>query len=328
VAKKKQEEASGGSPAWMATFSDLMNLLLCFFVLLFSMSTVDAEKFETVIASLQARFSVLSGGATAIGDGEMVGAGINQLQYYDEFYNPDANSSGKGQFSQDGEQLNEDDQAIEKGGQNEGQNGESGDSSGYDASNGEQSTENDDTGENTEEGASASDQLSDEELQEQYEAKGLEESEAMAEQVEENAAKYGIQDQVEISFNAQYVMITLNGAVLFDSGSETIKEDALPLVDKVGRILDHYTANIIEVEGHTDNVPIHNGRFEDNNVLSMYRALSVADYLREITSLDPARIKSSGRGDYVPIADNSTAEGRALNRRVVIKIYNSYNSED
>jgi chemotaxis protein MotB len=99
-------------------------------------------------------------------------------------------------------------------------------------------------------------------------------------------------------------------------------------VDKVGRILDHYTANIIEVEGHTDNVPIHNGRFEDNNVLSMYRALSVADYLREITSLDPARIKSSGRGDYVPIADNSTAEGRALNRRVVIKIYNSYNSED
>ena len=98
-------------------------------------------------------------------------------------------------------------------------------------------------------------------------------------------------------------------------------------MDKVGRILDHYSDNIIEVEGHTDNVPIHNGRFADNNVLSMYRALSVADYLREVTSLNPAHIKSSGRGAYVPIADNATAEGRALNRRVVIKIYNSYNSE-
>jgi len=49
VARKKTEEAPAGAPAWMATFSDLMNLLLCFFVLLFSMSTVDAEKFEMVI---------------------------------------------------------------------------------------------------------------------------------------------------------------------------------------------------------------------------------------------------------------------------------------
>lgn len=59
MAKKKQEEAPKGSPAWMATFSDLMNLLLCFFVLLFSMSTVDAAKFEMVVASLQSTFSVL-----------------------------------------------------------------------------------------------------------------------------------------------------------------------------------------------------------------------------------------------------------------------------
>ncbi|MCR5012762.1 MAG: chemotaxis protein, partial [Lachnospiraceae bacterium] len=51
MAKKKEEQGAPGSPAWMATFSDLMNLLLCFFVLLFSMSTVDAQKFEEVAAS-------------------------------------------------------------------------------------------------------------------------------------------------------------------------------------------------------------------------------------------------------------------------------------
>lgn len=312
MARQKKDDPPAGSPAWMATFSDLMNLLLCFFVLLFSMSTVDAEKFTLVIASLQSHFSVLQGGAASIGDGEMVSAGINQLQYYDTFYNPDANSQGKGKFEESGQQIMADDSVIEKGdpGQNTGQTGIN---PGV---------------EETQEGQNGQYQkLSDQELQEQYEQKGLEESEDMAEKVDKKAAKYGIQDKIEVSFNAQYVMITLNGSVLFDSGSEVIRKEALPLVDKVGRILDHYTANIIEVEGHTDNVPIHNGRFEDNNVLSMYRALSVADYLREVTSVNPAHIKSSGRGDYVPIADNATAEGRALNRRVVIKIYNSYNSD-
>ncbi|MDD7178641.1 MAG: flagellar motor protein MotB [Lachnospiraceae bacterium] len=316
MARQKKEDPPAGSPAWMATFSDLMNLLLCFFVLLFSMSTVDAEKFQLVIASLQSHFSVLQGGASSIGDGEMVSAGINQLQYYDTFYNPDANSQGKGEFEESGQQLSADDSVIEKGdpGQNTGQTGE--------APGVNKPSQDEQAGQSVTE-----QELTEEQLQEQYEQKGLEESEDMAEKIDKKAAKYGIQDKIEVSFNAQYVMITLNGSVLFDSGSEVIRKEALPLVDKVGRILDHYTANIIEVEGHTDNVPIHNGRFEDNNVLSMYRALSVADYLREVTSVDPAHIKSSGRGDYVPIADNATAEGRALNRRVVIKIYNSYNSD-
>lgn len=326
MARQKKEDPPAGSPAWMATFSDLMNLLLCFFVLLFSMSTVDAEKFQVVIASLQSHFSILEGGASSIGDGEMVGAGINQLQYYDTFYNPDANSQGKGEFQESGQHMNADESVIEKGdpGQNTGQTGENPgiveqtpqDEQIQQSGQNEQDDQ-DDQGK----------ELSEEELQEQYEQKGLEESEEIAEKIDDKTAKYGIQDQVEVTFNAQYVMITLNGSVLFDSGSEVIRQDAMPLVDKVGRILNHYTDNIIEVEGHTDNVPIHNGRFEDNNVLSMYRALSVADYLREVTTLDPAHIKSSGRGDYVPIADNATAEGRAMNRRVVIKIYNSYNSD-
>lgn len=313
MARQKKEDVPAGSPAWMATFSDLMNLLLCFFVLLFSMSTVDAEKFQIVIASLQSHFSVLQGGGTSIGEGEMVGAGINQLQYYDTFYNPDANSQGDGEFSESGESMSADDSVIEKG-----------DKVQDDGSESQTSGENGDADQN---GMSdEARELTEEELQKEYEQKGLEESEKMAEQVEADIAKYGIQDQVAVSFNAQYVMLTLNGAVLFDSGSETLREEALPLVDKAGRIVEHYGKNLIEVEGHTDNVPIHNSRFADNNVLSMYRALSVADYLREITSVNPSMIKSSGRGDYVPIADNATAEGRALNRRVVIKIYNSFHS--
>lgn len=273
MAKKKQEDAPKGSPAWMATFSDMMNLLLCFFVLLFSMSTVDAEKFEMVIASLQSSFSILPSGGSSIGEGNMVSAGISQLPELDAYFSNDTTQT-------DGE-------------------------------------------ENTE---LESEQVSNENAAELYEQQELAESEQMAENIQGMAQQYGIQDQVEVDFNAQYVMLTLNGALLFDSGKAEIRSDAYPLVDKIGMILQTYNQNIIEIEGHTDNVPIHSAKYADNNVLSMFRALTVADYIRSITNLDPKYIKSSGRGEYVPIADNTTEEGRARNRRVEIKIYNSYNS--
>ena len=75
MAKKRPEDPPKGAPAWQSTFSDLMNLLLCFFVLLFSMSTVDAEKFQLVIASLSSSISIMPAGGTSIGDGKLVGAG-------------------------------------------------------------------------------------------------------------------------------------------------------------------------------------------------------------------------------------------------------------
>ena len=80
MAKKKQEDPPKGSPAWMATFSDLMNLLLCFFVLLFSMSTVDAEKFEMIVASFQESFSVLPSGGTSVGEGQLISSGTQMLE--------------------------------------------------------------------------------------------------------------------------------------------------------------------------------------------------------------------------------------------------------
>ena len=132
---------------------------------------------------------------------------------------------------------------------------------------------------------------------------------------------------MDVSFNTQYVMLTMNGALLFDSGSSDIRQDALPLLGKVARIMEKYARHTVEVEGHTDNVPLNGGRFSNNNVLSSFRAISVFDYLVENTNLDPANIKHTGRGEYKPIADNSTPEGRAKNRRVVIKIYHSLSVE-
>lgn len=92
MAKKREEEPPKGSPAWMNTFSDLMNLLLCFFVLLFSMSSVDAQKFELIAASFSQTFSIFSAGATAVGDGMLVSMGVSQLNELDDYTNRDRKS--------------------------------------------------------------------------------------------------------------------------------------------------------------------------------------------------------------------------------------------
>lgn len=277
MAKKKPEDPPKGSPAWMATFSDLMNLLLCFFVLLFSMSTVDAAKFQELVASLHSTTSILPKGGATIGDGEMISAGVRQLEFLDAYYNDMANSKA--------EEDTDDDQ-----------------------NKGTEQTEED--------------------IRAAYEEQALSESEKMAEQIEEALQRVGLQDVVDVSFNAEYVRLSMSGAILFESGKSELISDAKPVIDKISRILTRYNKSLIDVEGHTDNVPISSSRYESNNVLSMYRALTVADYIRSKTEgkLDPGNIVSSGRGDYNPVADNSTAEGRARNRRVEIKIYNSFNS--
>ena len=95
MAKKKQMEGPKGAAPWMTTFSDLMNLLLCFFVLLFAMSTVNEEKFQMVIASLQSSISIFNNGSLSIGEGDLVGAGIRQLEFLDSYYNELANSKSE-----------------------------------------------------------------------------------------------------------------------------------------------------------------------------------------------------------------------------------------
>ena len=91
MAKRKPEDPPAGLAPWMATFSDLMNLLLCFFVLLFSMSSISEEKYNQFVASMSSAFSILDGGTTAIGDGILISNGVSQLNELDEYIN----STGK-----------------------------------------------------------------------------------------------------------------------------------------------------------------------------------------------------------------------------------------
>lgn len=266
MARQKKEDPPKGLAPWMATFSDLMNLLLCFFVLLFSMSEVDATKFEQIAAALSQSFNanVFSGGSSVIGEGTLVSSGVSQL----DFLADDINETT---YEEPSDASNSDD------------------------------------------------------VREQVEKEKLELSENMANDIEGELEQQGIGGQVDVSFTSEYVLLTLNGALLFDSAKAEIKDEAIPLVDKVGTILTRYNSNIIEVEGHTDSRPISGGKYKSNKELSTFRALSVADYLIDVKGIDPAKLKYSGRGEYVPIAPNDTEEGRALNRRVEIRVYNNFN---
>ena len=154
----------------------------------------------------------------------------------------------------------------------------------------------------------------------------MEESEELAEMIQEAVDEKDMNKEIDIEFTAQYVQLTLKGSLLFDSGSTELKPDALPVLDQVGVILERYAQSTIEIEGHTDNVPMSGAKYSNNDELSSGRALSVFNYLLSTANLDPAMVKHSGRGEYVPVADNSTPEGRTMNRRVEIKIYNSLSS--
>jgi len=277
MAKRKPEDPPAGLAPWMATFSDLMNLLLCFFVLLFSMSSISEEKYNQFVASMSSAFSILDGGAAAIGDGILISNGVSQLNDLDEYIN----STGKNADSE---------------------------------TNSDQFEEFDAKGEHHEELF--------EKVKEMVEEENLKENEELAERVTEVVNESNLGEQIEVNFTSEYVTLSLKGAFLFDSGKAVIKEEAYPALERVGLILERYAGGVIEIEGHTDNVPMHNAQFANNNELSSARALSVFDYLIDNTTLDPALIKHSGRGEYVPVADNGTDAGRAKNRRVEIRIYN------
>ena len=254
------------------------------------MSNVDEAKFDAVSESFQQTFSIFQGGAQAIGDGILISNGVSQLNQLDEYIN----STGK--------QADSNSDATELEESEKGQTQDAG--SGLENQN----------------------QQEIEELQEaiaELEEQKMKLSEELAEKLEEALEENNLQGQVDIDFTNQYVMLTLNGSFLFDSGQATLKKEAIPVLDKVGLLLEKYAQSGIEVEGHTDSVPLNGGRYENNNVLSSYRALAVFDYLLDHTALQAAQIKHSGRGEYDPIADNTTPEGRAKNRRVEIKIYNT-----
>jgi len=293
MARKKKEEAPApGAPAWMATFSDLMNLLLCFFVLLFAMSSVDTAKFNELAQSFASTFNVFKAGGAFFGDGNLVANGATQLNNLDE------HKATMGETSDSEEDKNH---IYDKVG---------------------------DTDELLKyyenKVAELEGTIEDLEQKEQNEQAAKEEAAGVVyDEITELAERYNLGSDLEFSMDKSYnfVKIDVKGSVLFADNDATIKTDAKPILLKIGDILKEYDNFGIEIIGHTDNVPIKSGPYADNDYLSAARAIETAQYLIENKNLDASKLSFSGKGDREPVDTNTTSAGRARNRRIEFRIY-------
>jgi len=276
--KSKEDPPKAGAPAWMATYGDLVTLLLCFFVLLFSMSSVDVAKFKAAMSSFADQIDVLPGGE-ALTDGELLSNGISQLN--------DIQVTFSG-----GMALNEQGDSMSPEGDSEESNNES-------------SSNADDTSENTEQNVDP------------YELAGK-----IAQEFKDQIDDKGYEDEVEITYTANYVKFTLQGEFLFDSGKANLKREATEFIGVISDIIkqEKYIGYDVQIEGHTDNLSINSVQFPNNWILSSYRAFAVLDELLKVHGFDPEKVAATGYGEFRPMETNDTAEGRAANRRVEIKV--------
>jgi chemotaxis protein MotB len=115
------------------------------------------------------------------------------------------------------------------------------------------------------------------------------------------------------------VVLSLQEVGFYDSGSDVLRPGAEAVLDRLVGVLTE-RGNRLRIEGHTDNVPIHNARFSSNWELSTARATGLVRLFMNRYSVLPQRLSAAGYAEYHPVADNTTSEGRALNRRVDIVI--------
>ena len=287
--KKKPEEAPAGAPAWMATFSDLMNLLLCFFVLLFSMSSTDTAKYNEIVEAITS--SLFSGGGSALDQGVLVSSGVSQLNELAEYYS---------------------NLAVENTAEEDGTKGGSGKS------------DSENTSENKPEKDNVKKEITKDEVLKKYEQEVKEAAEKNYEKASEAINQFKLNDTVQLKMDTSYnyIGLSIDGYFLFDSGQAELKKGADVVLDKAAGILKKFKDTDIVIEGHTDNVPQTNTvKFKNNLWLSSARAMTVLEYLTNVEHMDPKRLSASGKGEYEPIASNKTPEGRQKNRRVEIKIY-------
>jgi chemotaxis protein MotB len=117
------------------------------------------------------------------------------------------------------------------------------------------------------------------------------------------------------------VYVSMDEQLLFESGRTEVSPRGMEALGELAKVLAVEKDLSVTVEGHTDNIPLSgSGIIKDNWDLSVLRATSIVKIILRNTEVDPQRILPSGRGEFIPVADNTSKEGRALNRRTDIII--------
>lgn len=127
-------------------------------------------------------------------------------------------------------------------------------------------------------------------------------------------------DELSVREENGKIYVALSDKLLFQSGSATVDKRGKEALAKLAEVLNQQKDVDVNIEGHTDSKPIHTARFADNWDLSVIRATSVVRILTTEYGVSPLQIEPSGRGEFMPVADNGSADGRSKNRRTEIII--------
>ncbi len=225
--RPRQDDPPEGAPLWMVTFGDMMSLLLCFFVLIVSFSSMDVVRYRSLVGSLRSAFGSQNTIQSKAIQSQTTAISLGQ--------NMPGNQS-----------------------------------------------------------------LTEEEL----------ENELVAAVEQE-----GLTGEATLNRTDRGIVLRVKGAVVFEQGGADLLPESMLLLAKVAQIARAFPRKIY-VEGHTDNLPLRSDAFPSNWELSSARASAVVRYLTGMQHITPEKLVASGFAHTVPIANNTTAAGRAKNRRV------------
>lgn len=125
-------------------------------------------------------------------------------------------------------------------------------------------------------------------------------------------------DELSVEMKNGKVYVSMSDKLLFKSGDARVESKGKEALKKLAEVLNKNTDVSIAIEGHTDNVPIKTAIYKDNWDLSAARATNVVRLLTDEFKMDAHRLTASGKGEYFPVADNTSVEGKAKNRRTEI----------
>ena len=354
--RKKKEECPPcikGSPAWMATFADMATLLMAFFVLILSFSSVNIPKFEQVAGSLKLAFGIdrvvarvtIPTAETLIKSTFTPSEAAPTIIPQDKQAAEDTTERNVRQmkdFQEDKSDIQAEYQEVLEALEYEVEQGQVTVSIIAEKIVVEMVQEVSNKSQSGEAGFGMGGRISQETLEVAQAVNEIQSlitndivvkrqspGEAKAEgQAREAASKYEaitaqLSDEIanglaEVERDGDSVIIRLGQQDSFASGSTDLQSGFTDTLVSVGEAINN-TGGLVRVEGHTDNVPVaFSERFRSNWDLSSARSAAVANFLLDNTQLQPGRVTITGLADSEPIADNTTAAGRARNRRIEV----------
>jgi chemotaxis protein MotB len=274
----EEEEDEGNPDGWMVTFSDLMSLLLCFFVLILSMAEVDIIKYKQLADSMSEAFGVQR-------DMELESVPKGTSVVSTEFRPgiPDETIVDVVQQVTQDQTRN----SLRIG--------------------------------NPDAPVADEKDVRDEVLTYDEMMELIQETELDAEMLKRLLRTEIDQGQIDVESEARTIIIRIRERGSFTSGSALLNTSFVGVIDKIASALTQIEGKVA-VEGHTDDVPINTFAYPSNWDLSAARSVAVVRRMLNISTLQPKRVTASGFADTRPQAINSTAEGRARNRRVEILV--------